>query len=118
MEEDRKLYASHLESEKGRLLDRERNAGLLEGQVHAVSAEASMLRDQVRETERSKGQFSADAERLRQELEAAKNDFSIKQKEQSAEYERKLVVEREKAEQKKGCMVWPRAAPRPGGTRG
>merc|ERR1719361_981711 len=103
MEEEREQHASRLENEQGRLLERERNAGLLEGQVHAVSAEASMLRkqvsqlqDQLRETERSKGQFSADAERLRQELEAAKNDFSIKQKEQSAEYEKKLAVEREK----------------------
>lgn len=73
--EERKAHKAAMESERSRLLESERNAGRLEGQVNALSSEALMLRQQVvelqqmvRDVEHQKGQHLHEQEQLRRDL--------------------------------------------------
>jgi len=112
-DEERTHHLSALQGEQGRLLDRERKQGILEGQVSALTTENTSLRERVselegklRDAEGVKGQQLHEQERLKSDLDLAKN--------QAAEHKRQLdekqhqLEEREldKGKQPKcGCIV-------------
>jgi len=113
MEEERKAHADTLQGEKDRLIDRERNTGVLEGQVKALSSENTMLRDQLaelreqlRETEREKGQHAEEKSRLQTDLDKNKQDLDQKLKDQAAEHEKMVQdLQAQASKQKCGCTV-------------
>mmetsp|Transcript_85710 Transcript_85710/g.239572 ORF Transcript_85710/g.239572 Transcript_85710/m.239572 type:complete len:766 (+) Transcript_85710:812-3109(+) len=81
LDEERRGNTKHLETAKAQLLETERAAGVLEGQVHTLSAEATTLRERIaelqetiREAEARSGHEAMQNERLRQEVERAKAD--------------------------------------------
>jgi len=116
LEDERKAHSNVLEEEKNRLLDKERNAGVLEGKVHTLSSEAEMLRAKVTELQQkareTEAQRAGESEQMKQELERAKNDkvtTSDKLKEQADDYEKRLddaeKGQKSKKKPKCGCSV-------------
>eukprot|EP00927_Polykrikos_kofoidii_P055544 TRINITY_DN49772_c0_g1_i1.p1 TRINITY_DN49772_c0_g1~~TRINITY_DN49772_c0_g1_i1.p1 ORF type:complete len:1095 (+),score=250.15 TRINITY_DN49772_c0_g1_i1:74-3286(+) len=82
LEKERVENQGKLESGKARLMEIERNSGVLEGRVQAFSTEATMLRDRIaelqetiREAEGRTAQQESKGERLQQELERARADI-------------------------------------------
>merc|ERR1712187_143113 len=79
LEDERNMNAKELDSHRAAHIEGERNAGVLEGQVQTLSAEASMLRDRIaelqetiREAETRCGHENQQGERLQRELEQAR----------------------------------------------
>mmetsp|Transcript_152243 Transcript_152243/g.276961 ORF Transcript_152243/g.276961 Transcript_152243/m.276961 type:complete len:1086 (-) Transcript_152243:49-3306(-) len=115
LEEERKVHADRLGGERDRLLERERNAGILEGQVHAITSEATSLRDRVAhlqqkvcEVEGQKGQHLQEKDRLQQDLQAAQAKLIETQDEmrcREEEYEKRLEEVGHKGQPKCGCSV-------------
>jgi len=116
MDEERKVHADMLEGEKNRLLDGERTKGKLEGHVHALSAEAQILRErvaelqaQVNKSENDRGRHVSEKEKLIKELEETKAEQDKVQetlRAQTAEYERRREeADSKKKSQKKCCVV-------------
>lgn len=105
LEDERKAHADKLGGERNRVLERERNAGVLEGRVDAMSAEADTLRErvadlqqQVADAEGQKGQM--EQLRLQQAVQSQKDLQTTK-----AEYERKLEEAMRKRQAKCGCVL-------------
>lgn len=76
LDDDRKGNAKASEESKSKLIGVERQTGLLEGQVHTLSAEATKLRERIaelqetiREAEGKSRQHASNGERLRQDVE-------------------------------------------------
>lgn len=114
LEDERKLHANMLDEEKNRLLDKERNTGVLEGKVHTLTTEAEMLRAKVAELQQQARTGSADAEQLKQlkqDLEKERHDkveTTDKLREQVDDYEKRLEQAGQKGKGKKpkcGCTV-------------
>lgn len=107
LEDERKAHALMLDEEKNRLLDKERNAGVLEGKVHTLTTEAEMLRTKVAELQRSETQKAKEAEQLKQDLEKEKAEVaaSRKIKEQADDLEKRLEEAKNSKQQKKCCTV-------------
>mmetsp|Transcript_65564 Transcript_65564/g.102361 ORF Transcript_65564/g.102361 Transcript_65564/m.102361 type:complete len:1134 (+) Transcript_65564:76-3477(+) len=115
LEEERKEHADKLGGERDRLLERERNAGVLEGRVHAISAEATTLRDRVTElqnkvseAEGMKGKHMEEKDGMRQDLILARAQMNAAQTEMKRlkeEYERRLQEANSKTQQPKCCIV-------------
>mmetsp|Transcript_59505 Transcript_59505/g.164588 ORF Transcript_59505/g.164588 Transcript_59505/m.164588 type:complete len:293 (+) Transcript_59505:63-941(+) len=83
LEAHHKAQADVLGETRGKLLKHERDAGILEGKVEALTAEIQRLREQdaewqerLRRVETQKGQFLQEKEHLRAELKEAKGDVS------------------------------------------
>jgi len=79
LEDDRRKQAEALDGEQQRLLEGERRAGVLEGQVDAISGETASLRERIaqlqvalREAETKAGRHKAEGDRLRAEVDRAK----------------------------------------------
>lgn len=112
LEAERKVYQDSLQQEKGRLLDKERNAGELEGQVQAVTSEVQTLREQsaflqtqLQNSERTKDQYLSEANQLRQDLNDATMDSESKLKQLENDYDLKLKDAESRADQKKCCTL-------------
>jgi len=116
LEDERKVHADTLQGEKARLIDRERNTGVLEGQVSALSTENTSLRDQLaelreqlRETEREKGAHAEEKTRLQSDLEKNKKDVDDKLKAQADEHAKTLTelqqAHAEQMQKQKCCSV-------------
>merc|ERR1719379_1067901 len=78
-DEERKNHVTSMEKEKDQLLEAINNAGLLEGQVAALSAEKNLLHsrvneleEQLREAERNKGRSQKEQEALKADVEKLK----------------------------------------------
>mmetsp|Transcript_15557 Transcript_15557/g.35644 ORF Transcript_15557/g.35644 Transcript_15557/m.35644 type:complete len:1020 (-) Transcript_15557:113-3172(-) len=109
LEQERKLHTETLHEEKNRLLDRERNTGVLEGQVQAVSSENTLLREQlaelkeqVRSFERARGEHKEEREALQKSLDAARVEHSEQLKRKEEDHDR-LLEEAKKAKAQKKC---------------
>merc|ERR1719446_1782962 len=85
LEEERKAHADKLGGERDRLLERERNAGVLEGRVDAMGAEAEALRLRIAELE---GQ-TKEKDQLRTDLENARKSQEDLQRKKE-EYQKRL----------------------------
>mmetsp|Transcript_33338 Transcript_33338/g.58789 ORF Transcript_33338/g.58789 Transcript_33338/m.58789 type:complete len:945 (+) Transcript_33338:56-2890(+) len=112
-DEERTHHLSALQGEQGRLLDRERKQGILEGQVSALTTENTSLRERVselegklRDAEGVKGQQLHEQERLKSDLDLAKT--------QAAEHKRQLDEKQHQLEEREldkgrqpkcGCIV-------------
>lgn len=104
LEAEQKKHNELLLSEKQKLLEKERHAGVLEGQTNTLAYEAGTLRNRVEdlqrqiiEAENQNGRHVQDTEKLKQELAQALQ----RQQEQACEYQRMLAA----AQQKKCCVV-------------
>lgn len=115
LEEERRSHAEKLGGERDRLLERERNAGVLEGRVDAISAEANSLRQRISElqnkvveVEGQKGAHVQEKDKLRQDLESARNSMTQTQEElrkRTELYEKRLEEQSRKSQPKCGCTV-------------
>jgi hypothetical protein len=74
LEQERGRHTEALEAEQQRLLEKERSAGLLEGQVATLSSEASSLRDRIAEMQVTLREAEAKAARQRQEIDRSRAD--------------------------------------------
>jgi len=122
-EAERKAHASALE---GRLMDKERNTGVLEGQMQALSSENQALRTQLadlqtqlRDSEGRAGQYQREKEYLSTDLDKAKAETaevkaSAAEKEQRIQDEKNQEIEKmkeqamvadSKSQPKCGCSV-------------
>eukprot|EP00929_Paragymnodinium_shiwhaense_P076813 TRINITY_DN39546_c0_g1_i1.p1 TRINITY_DN39546_c0_g1~~TRINITY_DN39546_c0_g1_i1.p1 ORF type:complete len:1572 (+),score=466.03 TRINITY_DN39546_c0_g1_i1:140-4855(+) len=120
--DERSKHTDVLRSEQDRLMDRERRAGVLEGQVQALTSETARLREQVKELEDKKRQIElhpqklteenarhqAEIEKARAEVVRIKAEAEERLQAQQAEHERKMAEEqaaREEAQKaKKGGL--------------
>jgi chromosome segregation ATPase len=110
-DEERKSHATTMEKEKDNVLEVVKNAGLLEGQVAALTAEknllhnrVSQLEEQIREAECSKGRNQKEQEALKADIEKMKQEAEeITKTEVSkrVELEKKLQEKKPKC----GCIV-------------
>jgi hypothetical protein len=114
LEDERKLHANTLDEEKNRLLDKERNAGMLEGKVHTLSAEAETLRKKVSELQQQNAEVHAksakEGDQLQQELEKERKEKVASQErlQASAAPKEGVDLEAQVAKGKKGkcgCTV-------------
>merc|ERR1711907_523911 len=110
-EKERKAHANKLVGERDRLLERERNTGVLEGRVDAMSAESAMLRQriadlqkQIVDVEGQKGKDLQEKDQLRSDLESAKKEHDALQKSKE-EYQKRLEELMRKKQPKCGCTV-------------
>jgi len=119
LDEERRRNQEAISDHQNRLLERERDAGVLEGQVTTLNAERSSLRDRIteqqvclREAEVKAGRqkqenerLKADAERAEESLQRIRAETAEKLQEQKEEFERRLNEERLKKKQSKaGCF--------------
>lgn len=78
LEDERKMHNNTLDEEKNRLLDKERNTGVLEGKVHTLSTEAETLRAKVVELQEqaraAEAKRAKEAEQLKQDLEKERHE--------------------------------------------
>jgi len=119
LEEERKKNAELLTAEQNRLMEKERNAGVLEGQVTTLTAEATSLRERVnemyvrqREAEVQAGRHRQESDRIfselgkaRDQLQTTRRQTEEKLKEQRREHERRLAEELQQLRKKSkiGC---------------
>lgn len=117
LEQERARHAEALDSEQQRLLERERNAGLLEGQVASMASEASSLRDRIaemqvalREAEAQSGRQRQEADRLRSDMQKSRaeasrirEDADRKSANLKKEHEARMEDLMDRA-RRKGCM--------------
>merc|ERR1712039_62681 len=112
-----------LDEHKGRLLERERGAGVLEGKVHVLTSEVSSLREQLAEIEKQamasertlaeqsheNDQYQQDLIALKAELEAVKAGADDSLRKQAEEHEQRLEEELDCEDRRKqpkcGCSV-------------
>merc|ERR1712166_283347 len=94
-----------------RLLERERNAGVLEGKVDAISVEANMLRQRIAElqqqvvdVEGQKGKTLQEKDQLRADLENARSTQEDLRRSRD-DYEKRLEEVGRKKQPKCGCAV-------------
>lgn len=119
LEEDRRRNADALSAEQSRLLEKERNAGVLEGQVETLSNEKTSLHARIdelqirlREAEVKAGRQGQEGERLKAELdrasqatEKARAELERELREQKLDYEARLEEELERRRKTKlPCM--------------
>lgn len=119
LEEERTRNADAIAAEQNRLLEQERNAGVLEGQVLTLSNEKTTLHDRInelqiclREAEVKAGRqrqeserLSAEHERVTKAAEQAREEVEQKLKQQREEFEARLDEELSKKKQSKmGCV--------------
>mmetsp|Transcript_20335 Transcript_20335/g.63754 ORF Transcript_20335/g.63754 Transcript_20335/m.63754 type:complete len:133 (-) Transcript_20335:195-593(-) len=102
LEEERKAHTGALDQHKGRLLERERGAGVLEGKLQVLGSENGALRkqlqeleQQVREAEVGLAQRSQENEQRRSELAQARAEAERLE----AEVGEKLRTQAEELEQ-------------------
>lgn len=74
LEQERGRHTEALDAEQQRLLDKERSAGLMEGQVATLSSEASSLRDRIAEMQVTLREAEAKAAQQRQEIDRCRVD--------------------------------------------
>jgi len=106
LEQEHTKHSESMDGESSRLLERERKAGVLEGQVSGLSEETSALRQRVaelqarlREAESKSGQEKSEGVRLRQELEKAHADVQTAKVEVDS-HQRALLERREQEKAK------------------
>jgi len=116
-DEDRKNHSTTMESEKNRLLESERAAGMLEGQVAALDAEKNLLHHRVeelesklREAESNKGRSQQEQDALKTDVEKFKKEADTKDQTTREEVAKRVELERklQEAEGKQpkcGCVV-------------
>jgi len=99
---EHKAHSQKTEGQTSLLLESERNAGRLEGQVHALSSQAKLLREQlgdmekrVRETENEKSTRLVEKEQLRHELDEA-HALAARLQAEAIAAQKKLDIERSK----------------------
>jgi len=111
LEDERKAHSNVLDAEKHRLLDNERNAGVLEGKFHTLDTEAKTLRDKVNDLQQKDIQHARETEQLKQDLEKEKAEKVLtaqKLQQQADEYEkekREHEADAGKGGSKKCCVV-------------
>jgi len=123
LEEERRAHSGTLDEHKGRLLERERGAGVLEGKVHVLTSEVSSLREQLAEIEKQamasertlaeqsheNDQYQQDLIALKAELEAVKAGADDSLRKQAEEHEKRLEEELDCEDRRKqpkcGCSV-------------
>jgi len=114
-DEDRRHHATSMEGEKNRLLEREREAGLLMGKVEALTAEKNLLHHQVselqaqlRETETQKGRSHHEQESLKTDMDKLKKELDTKDEVTREEVSKRVELEKslqEEQARKKACCV-------------
>jgi len=107
------LHNASLDSEKNRLLDKNRDAAVWEGKVQTLTEENKMLHaklDELQKQARQADTHKATADKLTQDLEAQKETHAKSMDEQKADYEKKMAEvpeagEKGKKKGKCGCTV-------------
>merc|ERR1712008_581124 len=131
LEEERNKNAGLLATEQNRLMEKERNSGVLEGQVTTLTAEATSLRERVnemlvrqREAEVQAGRHRQESDRIftemskaRDQVKTAQNKTEEKLKGQRRLHEQRLATELQqlRSKSKIGCGPSFKKKPKSGG---